>query len=185
MDRIGNLTQDGHKIWNCRHDEDNFCLLHYIEGSMDIYKATQLSRHRNTKNCWTQVSTNQPAEIIENICSVWEVALAVVAITSTATPPSSQEIPTCFLDELIDWGSTWLWESLRLVGEHNWLEEVIQDGTCLSVTNGSYINELYTDLCSVGFFLECIKGRGKILILPGLVGCGRRLSRTAIRTHSN
>ena len=28
MYRLGNLTQDGHKIWNWRHDEDNSCLLH-------------------------------------------------------------------------------------------------------------------------------------------------------------
>ena len=50
MDRLGNLTQDGHKIWNWRHDEDNSRLLNYIEGDMYIYKATQLSQHRNTTN---------------------------------------------------------------------------------------------------------------------------------------
>ena len=92
---------------------------------MSIYKATQISRHRNTKNCWTQVSTNQPAEINGNVCSVREVALAVVAITSTATPPCLQEMPTCFLDVLIEWGSNWLWDSLRQVGEDNWLQEAI------------------------------------------------------------
>ena len=84
---------------------------------MDIYKATQIPRHRKTTNHWTQLRTNQPAEINGNICSFQEVALAVVAITSTATPPCSQEMPTCFLDVLIEWGSTWLWDSLRLFGE--------------------------------------------------------------------
>ena len=108
---------DGHKIWNWCHDEDNSCLLHYIEGAMEIYKAAQLSRHRNKTNSWTRVSTNQPTEINGNICSVREVALSVVVITSTATPPCSQEMPTCFLDVLIEWGSTWLWDYLRLVGE--------------------------------------------------------------------
>ena len=116
MDRLGNLTEDGHKILNWRHNEDNSRLLHYIEGAMDIYKATQISRHWNTTNFWTRVSTNHPAEINGNICSVREVALAVVAITSTATPPHSQEMPTYFLDVLIEWGSTWLWDSIRLVG---------------------------------------------------------------------
>ena len=38
MDRLGNLTQYGHKIWIWRHDEDKYRLLDYIEGSMDIYK---------------------------------------------------------------------------------------------------------------------------------------------------
>ena len=87
MDRLGNLAQDGHKIWNWNQDEDNPRLLHKLEGVMDIYKATQLPWHRNTNNCCTQVSTNQPVEINGNICSVQEVSLAVVAITSTATPP--------------------------------------------------------------------------------------------------
>ena len=43
MDRLGSLTQYGHKIWNWRHDEDNSCLLHYIEETMDICKATTFS----------------------------------------------------------------------------------------------------------------------------------------------
>ena len=99
------------------------------------------------------MSTNQPVEINGNICSFQVVALALVPITSTATPPRSQEMLTCFLDVLIELGSTWLWESLRLVGEDNWLEEVIQDrGTCLVVTDGLYMKELYPDLCSAAFF---------------------------------
>ena len=162
MDRIGNLTQDRHKIWNWGHDEDNSRLLHYTEGAMDIYKAPQLYRHRNTTNRWTRVSTNQPAEINGNICSVREIALEVVAITSTTTPPCSQEMPTCFLDVLIEWGSNWLWDYLRLVGEYNWLEEAIQDRKCLAVTNRSYTKELYPDLCPSEFVLECSKGRGKV-----------------------
>ena len=90
MDQLGNITQYGHKIWNWRHDEDNSRLIHYIEGAVDTYKATQLYWHWNTTNRWTRVSTNQPAEINGKICSVREVALAVVAITSTAMPPCSQ-----------------------------------------------------------------------------------------------
>ena len=128
---------------------------------MDIYKATQLSWHRNATNHWTRVSTNEPAEINGKICSVREVAIAVVAINSTAIPPCLQEISTYFLDVLIEWGSTWLWDSLRLVGEENWLEEAIQDMTCLAVTNGLNMTELYPDLCSATFVLECSKGRGK------------------------
>ena len=86
----------------------------------------------------------------------------MVAINSIATPPCLQEMPTCFLDVLIEWGSTWLWDYLRLVGEESWLEEAIQDRTCLAVTDGLYMKELYPDLCSAAFVLECTKGRGKI-----------------------
>ena len=96
--------------------------------------------------------TNQPAEINGNICSVREFALAVVEITSTATPPRSQEMPTCFLDVLIEWGSTLLWDSIRVFREENLLEEAIPDGTCLAVTNGSCMKDLYPDLCSAELF---------------------------------
>ena len=92
---------------------------------MDIYKGKQLSRNWNTTNHWVQVITNQPAEINRNICSVRELSLAVIVITSTATPPLLQEITTCFLDVLIDWGSTWSWDSPQLVGVENWLEEAL------------------------------------------------------------
>ena len=71
-------------------------------------------------------------------------------------------MPTCFLDVLIEWVSTWLWDSLRLVGEDNWLEEEIKDRTCLAVTDGSHTKELNTDLCSAAFVLECSKGRGNV-----------------------
>ena len=158
MYRLGNLTQYGHKIWNWGHDEDNSRLLHDIEGVMNIYKETQIYWHRNTMNCCTQVSTNKPAEINGNICSVREVALALVAITSTATPPCLQEIPTCFLDVLIEWGITWLWDSIWLGGEYDWLEDAIHDGTCLAVTDGLYVKELYPDVCSAEFVLERSKG---------------------------
>ena len=53
MDLLGNINQDRHKIWNWRHYEDNSSLMYYIEGVIDIYKATQLSWHRNTMNRWT------------------------------------------------------------------------------------------------------------------------------------
>ena len=117
MDLLGNINQDRHKIWNWRHYEDNSSLMYYIEGVIDIYKATQLSWHRNTMNRWTRVSTNQPSKINGNISSVREVPLAVVAINSTATPPRSQEMPICFMYVLIEWEGAWLCDSLRLVGE--------------------------------------------------------------------
>ena len=153
---------------------------------MYIYKATQLPQYGNTTNCWTQVITNWPSEINGNICSVQEVALAVVEITSTATTPCSQEIPTCFLDVSVEWGSTWLWDSLQLVGEENWLEETIQDGTCLAVSYGLYMKELYPDLCSAAFFKNVANVEGiNFRVLPGTVGYGWCLSRRAIRTHGN
>ena len=62
---------------------------------------------------------------------------------------------------LIEWGSTWLWDSLQLVGEGNWLRQAIQDRTCSVVTNGLYTKELYPDLCSAAFVLDVAKAEEK------------------------
>ena len=56
-----------------------------------------------------------------------------------------------------------MWKSLRLIGDDNWLEESITAGTCIAVTDGSYIRELYPELCSAAFIIECTEGRGLIV----------------------
>ena len=97
------------------------------------------------------------------ICSVREVVPAVVAITSTALPVIEPEPPTSFLDVLREWGSTWMWDSLRLIGDDDWLIQSIQAGSCIAVTDGSYIKELHPNLSSAAFVLECTEGRGRIV----------------------
>ena len=49
------------------------------------------------------------------------------------------------------------------MGENDWLETAIQEGSCIAVTDGSYIREILDDVCSCGFVLECLQGRGRIL----------------------
>jgi hypothetical protein len=71
-------------------------------------------------------------------------------------------MPESFLDVLRECGSLWMWDSLRLVGDDNWLIDAIREGTCVAVTDGSYIRELYPDMCSCAFILECSQGRGRI-----------------------
>ena len=59
-----------------------------------------------------------------------------------------------------------MWKSLCLVGDDHWLEDAIEAGTCMAVTDGSYIKEiLVPNMCSAAFILECSEGRGRI------VGC--------------
>ena len=41
-------------------------------------------------------------------------------------------MPTTILEALEEWGYTWMWKSLRLVGDDHWLEEVIEAGTCVT-----------------------------------------------------
>ena len=43
------------------------------------------------------------------------------------------------------------------------MEAAIADGSLIAVTDGSYIKELYPDLCSAAYIIECRKGRGRIV----------------------
>ena len=49
-----------------------------------------------------------------------------------------------------------------MTGGTEWIQHSIIDGSLVAVTDGSYIRELYPNLCSAAFVIECAKGRGRI-----------------------
>ena len=69
----------------------------------------------------------------------------------------------CLKEVLESWQSTWIWKSLRLVGNDGWLKREIERGTLFALTDGSYMRELLPNLCSAAFVLECSKGSGRIV----------------------
>ena len=50
-----------------------------------------------------------------------------------------------------------------MIGGVTWINESITNGTLVAVTDGSYIRELFPNLCSVASVLECSTGRGRII----------------------
>ena len=50
-----------------------------------------------------------------------------------------------------------------LVGENYWIEEAIANRSCVAVTNGSYMRELYPNVCSAAFIFECTDGTGRLI----------------------
>ena len=44
-----------------------------------------------------------------------------------------------------------------------WIRIATERGTLIAVTDGSYMQELIPNLCSIDFILECSKGSGKIV----------------------
>jgi hypothetical protein len=50
-----------------------------------------------------------------------------------------------------------------MMGGISWLCESISDGSLVAVTDGSYIRELFPNLCLAAFVLECSKGQGRIV----------------------
>jgi hypothetical protein len=47
-------------------------------------------------------------------------------------------------------------------GGVKWLDHAIVEGTLVVVMDRSYIRELYPNLCSAAFILECSAGRGRV-----------------------
>ena len=173
-DRLGRLTHSGYKIWDWRWDQERSRLLHYKGSTMDIYEHSNLPRVVNTPNRWTRTRIGQVSEKCGLVCTVRGAGLAVVAVALSAEPPREQVMPTRIKEVLKEWGCMWMWNSLRIVGDESWIKRAIERGTLVSVTNDSYIREMYPQVCSAAFILECSEGTGRI------IGCFSETS-----THAN
>ena len=109
---------------------------------------------------WEMTNEGQPQENCGKLCTVETVAQGKKVIVSQVSGAKEQTMPTTILEVLEEWGCTWMWKSLRLVGDDNWLEESIEAGTCVAVTDDSYIREWYPNIHSAAFTLESSEGRG-------------------------
>jgi hypothetical protein len=66
--------------------------------------------------------------------------------------------PTSFWGVVESWGETWLSDNLKTMDNIGWIAEAIQDNSLLAITDGSYMKELYPNINSAAFVLECTKG---------------------------
>ena len=89
--------------------------------------------------------------------------MAIKAVESMSQLPEDQPMPDSLLEVLKDWGCTWMWESLRLFGNADWIKGAIKRSSLVCVTDGSYIREMLPELCSAAFILECGEGTGRIV----------------------
>jgi hypothetical protein len=55
-----------------------------------------------------------------------------------------------------------MWNNIRWEGDDNWIAQSIRQGTCIAVTDGSYMRTLYPDIHSAAFVLECSNKTGRI-----------------------
>ena len=121
---------------------------------MDIYTPSLVPGYANQPNCWTRARIGVRKEACRTLCTVKEAGLAVVSICSFADVATPLPLPTSFWDVIQEWGLDWLWENLRIVGPSDWLMTAIEQGTCIGVTDGSYMREMLRDVCSAAFFFE-------------------------------
>jgi hypothetical protein len=62
---------------------------------------------------------------------------------------------TAFWDVVKSWGNTGMWDNLRIKGDTGWIAEAIADNSLLTITNESYMKELYPNLNSSAFVFVC------------------------------
>jgi hypothetical protein len=147
---LGRFLHNGYKVWEWRLSLEEQCLLCYNSKSMSVYEPTSKSRR-----AWKKVQREVDIEVIGVPCAVREGNHNRVSITLVAAAPRPEKMPESLFDVLREWDNMWMWnKSLRLVGDDNWLLDSIKAGTCIAVTDGSYICEVYPDLSSCAFVLE-------------------------------
>jgi hypothetical protein len=117
--------------------------------------------------CWAetnffQYSHSQPCRKHNILCSLqptlegehWQLLSSVPSIRPISAP-------SMFLEVLQSWGITWLREHMSVSGGMAWVDKSILEGTLVTVTDGSYIRELFPNLCSAVIVLKCSKGQGR------------------------
>ncbi len=77
-------------------------------------------------------------------------------------PEITEEKPTAFWQVLEKWEWMWMWDNLQWEGDDNWIAEVIRGGTCVAVTDGSYMGTLYSEIHLAAFVLECSNRSGRL-----------------------
>lgn len=158
QDRLGDFLHEGYKLWEWRVDRAANRLYHIYGEKMDVY--TPIS---TLQRGWQLLEEEAPALIAGAPCSTRDRPDGRVNIVSTASEPLTPDIPTTFREVLEEWGHGWMWRSLWLTGDDGWLEEAIEHGTLVAVTDGSYIKEMHPELCSAAYILECSEGRGRMV----------------------
>ncbi len=120
---------------------------------MDVYTPSLMPRYTRRPNCWTRSRIGVPKEEIGKICTIKDIALGVIGVSSHTPRPLEKEAPSSFWSIVESWGNTWMWDNLKITGDIGWIAEVIADNTLIAITNGSYMRELYPHLNSAPFVL--------------------------------
>ena len=137
MDILGSFKEPGHKVWVWRLDNDKKSLMHIKGEVMDIYKPSWIRSYATTSNHWTRVRLYMTAITVGKVCTIREVAPEVIVVFSQTDPPPTPLIHDFFLDILVKWGCTCMWDSTVLIGNDDWIEKDIYNQSCVVFTDGS------------------------------------------------
>jgi hypothetical protein len=142
-------------VWDWRYEEEGGRVLHLKgNGVMDVYTPSLVPGFETRPNCWMRSWTEVRVEDCRTVCTVKEINLAVWSICLYAMAAPTPPTPTDLWEVMQEWGCDWLWKDLQLVGPMEWLADAIAEGFCIGATDGSYMQTLREDICSMAFFFE-------------------------------
>jgi hypothetical protein len=157
--RLGRFLSKGHKIWEWRYCEEERKVYHHKGQVMDIYRPSTAPTYVNRPNFWSRTRVDAPLVEVGEICTTKEVGnIGTHSVLSHSPMPPIKAAPRNFWEAIHGWGNTWLWDNLVISGDISWIEAAIADNSCVAVTDGSYMKEVYPNMNSAAFVFECSKG---------------------------
>jgi hypothetical protein len=129
---------------------------------MNEYHPSNTGGRTRQAHRWSLVQRGVTRASQDIVCTVSEDGGGEVYICSQAEGPCASGAPQDFWGVLRKWERTWMWDNLQWTGEDDWLATAIAEGTCIAVTDGSYVKDLYPSINSAVVVLECTRGRGRV-----------------------
>jgi hypothetical protein len=123
---------------------------------MDVYAPTAGDGEERGPNSWTRTTINQPRSDIGMLCTVQDLPGAEKAVVCYADEAPKTPQPPTFWEVLCKWQREWIWENLQWIGDDRWITcAMIEEGSCMAVTDGSYMRDLYPQIHSVALLFCC------------------------------
>jgi hypothetical protein len=140
--------------------------VHYQTNSYDITRtlpAWRFPRTPQRSSIVTQRVLHPPKVVRGDICLVNKVQPGVFRISSMAREAQEPSGSTTFVEVLREWGCSWLWEHMSVEGGTDWIAQAITARSLVAITDGSYMQQIYPNLCLAAFVLECSHGKGRLI----------------------
>ncbi len=129
---------------------------------MDVYAPPTGAGQTRWPNQWICVDRDQPQCNVGSIYSIQSEQGRDMAIICHPSKPPVIPPPSNFWEVPRKFQHTWLWENLQWVWDDDWLAVAIDGESCIAVTDGLYMKDLYLNIHSAVVVLECTQGRGRI-----------------------
>jgi hypothetical protein len=149
--RVGSLISRGHKLWDWLLDEGTGEFYQVRGEEVSVYQQDG-GDHLQTRRAgrWHLDRIRRwGGGYADKVCTVdLNANTDKATIRAQAANPSDDLPPTHFQDVLVSWGCMWMWENLKWYCKNNWISSLIQDCSCIAVTDRSYMKKLFPSIHS-------------------------------------